>query len=298
MKFDGQLTLLTEGQVWGNEFENQLGVLKKYGPTSELSDLAILMGGFGGITSMIRVPDDKTLKGRVGFDLTQSTDSYGRVVCVNCDGSKGNNEKSLRTGIIRPIIQSSYIFSQVYPSRVSGYNGLEEVEFGEYPQYAPSKEIQEKLESEYSNGRLQLTGGNYTFDIEKSGVCNIGEFIPGTFDEYQYEGKKYIRVSSKEAYMDYLGFDDDCIVTLSNGENGNYENEVWIEVTPVKWLVDTQTQTLVSKVGLLSGIRFDALENRNNIDFSQTDIKAYLDEYMLRDLLQSTTLAQSKGRSI
>ena len=38
------LTLLSEGQIWGNSSENQLEVLRKYGTKAEISDLCVLTG--------------------------------------------------------------------------------------------------------------------------------------------------------------------------------------------------------------------------------------------------------------
>ena len=71
-----------------------------------------------------------------------------------------------------------------------GYNGTEEVEYGEYPQYAADSRMQSILESEYNRG-MNKTGRSYTFDSEKRDDYG---FKPVTYEEYEYQGKRYIRI--------------------------------------------------------------------------------------------------------
>lgn len=279
-----QLTLLTKEQVWDHDYGNQLKVLKKYGTRSAISDLAILTGAYcdaNGIT----VPDDYSLKGRTGFIYTQSLYHDVRDVCiVSTYGTRDCCVPNAYDCVIRPVLQlSSSVFAQITSNRVSGYNGTEEVEYLEYPQYVPDKNIQIWLESEFQNGRLQTTGKNYTFNKPVYyGDDDPRVFQALTHDEYEYNGRKYIRVKAK--------FDlGRSKFQLSNGEeyrNGDY---VWVEVSPVRWLIDDKTKLLVPKIGLLSGIIFCTVqEYRGN--FSTTDMKKYLDEYMSKDLFQNTTL--------
>ena len=280
-----QLTLLTEGQVWGNMYEDQLEVLKKYGTRSAISDLVILTGGYCEDTCTYMVPDDNSLKGRVGWTYTQSSDGDGDIYCVDRRGNRAFEYRYLRTGAVRPILSSSFVFSQIYPNSVMGYNNTKEVEYGEYPQYAPDKITQRKLESEFQNRRLQLTGKNYTFDGTVYNNCSQG-FQATTYDEYKYNGRKYIRVIANSDYRSDR-------FKLSNGEeyrNGDY---VWVEISPVKWLIDDRTKILVSKIGLLSGIRFHSDQTEYDGDFSATEMREYLDKYMSKDLLQNVTLTTS-----
>ena len=281
---DKQLTLLTEGRVWGNDRENQLEVLKRYGTKSAISDLVVLTGGYCEDTCTYMAPDDDTLKGRTGWVYTQSSDGNGDVRGVNKSGNRNNYSRSKRNGAIRPALLSSSVFSQISPNRVRGYNGTEEVEYGEYPQYAPDESTQRRLENEYQSRRLQQTGRNYTFDSTAYSAYSKG-FQAVTYDEYEYNGKKYIRV---KANSDYGG----SYFKLSNGEEYVDGNYVWVEVSPVKWLIDDRTKMLVSKIGLLSGIRFHTDKRDYNGDFSTTDMKEYLDKYMSKDLFQSATLTR------
>ena len=284
MNFDKELTLLSEQEVWGVNGGRQLDVLEKYGTKSAITDLVILTGGYCEDSCSYMAPDDNSLKGRTGWVYTRSSDGDGDVRGVNEDGSRYNTSSSTRAGAVRPALLSSFIFSQISPNRVRGYNGTEEVEYGEYPQYAPDSDVQRRLENEYKNGNLRQTGRNYTFD--KTEYDDYDQYFqPVTYEEYDYNGKRYIRIRANSDYGSNS-------FKLSNGESYRNGDYVWVEVSPVKWLIDDKTQTLVSKRGLLSGIRFHTKDRSYNGDFSTTDMKEYLDKHMLRDLTQTATFTR------
>ena len=284
MNFDKELTLLSEQEVWGVNGGRQLDVLEKYGTKSAITDLVILTGGYCEDSCSYMAPDDNSLKGRTGWVYTRSSDGDGDVRGVSKDGSRSIRYSYLRTGAVRPALLSSFIFSQISPNRVRGYNGTEEVEYGEYPQYAPDSDVQRRLENEYKNGNLRQTGRNYTFD--KTEYDDYDQYFqPVTYEEYDYNGKRYIRIRANSDYGSNS-------FKLSNGESYRNGDYVWVEVSPVKWLIDDKTQTLVSKRGLLSGIRFHTKDRSYNGDFSTTDMKEYLDKHMLRDLTQTATFTR------
>lgn len=282
-----ELTLLTEGQMWGTAHEEQLEVLKKYGTQSAVSDLVVLTGGYclDLDFSWSSIPEDNSLKGRVGWAYTQTLGGRGGILAVHNDGGKCVLNKERRNGAIRPVLLKSSVFSQISQNRLIGYNGTEEIEYGEYPQYAPDANTQKELERVFQKVGLQATGRNYTFDSTAFDDESQG-FQAVTYDEYEYEGRKYIRVKANSDY-------DDSLFQLSNGEkyqNGDY---VWVEVSPVKWLIDDKAKLLVSKIGLLSGIRFHTHRRRYKGNFLKTEMKEYLDKYMLKDLFQKATLTHT-----
>lgn len=284
MNFDKELTLLSEQEVWGVNGGRQLDVLEKYGTRSAITDLVILTGGYCEDSCSYMAPDDNSLKGRTGWVYTRSSAGAGDVRVVNRDGSRSYNCSYKRPGAVRPALLSSFIFSQISPNRVRGYNGTEEVEYGEYPQYAPDSDVQRRLENEYQRGNLRQTGRDYTFD--KTEYDDYSQYFqPVTYEEYDYNGKKYIRIRANSDYGSNS-------FKLSNGESYRNGDYVWVEVSPVKWLVDDKTQTLVSKRGLLAGIRFHTDDKSYNGDFSTTDMKEYLDKHMLRDLTQTATFTR------
>lgn len=284
MNFDKELTLLSEQEVWGVNGGRQLDVLEKYGTRSAITDLVILTGGYCEDSCSYMAPDDNSLKGRTGWVYTRSSDGDGDVGGVDKDGSRYDRYGYVRNGAVRPALLSSFIFSQISPNRVRGYNGTEEVEYGEYPQYAPDSDVQRRLENEYKNGNLRQTGRNYTFD--KTEYDDYDQYFqPVTYEEYDYNGKRYIRIRANSDYGSNS-------FKLSNGESYRNGDYVWVEVSPVKWLIDDKTQTLVSKRGILAGIRFHTKDRSYNGDFSTTDMKEYLDKHMLRDLTQTATFTR------
>ena len=236
------LTLLSEGQIWGNSSENQLEVLRKYGTKAAISDLCVLTGSYLCEDTDYNVSDSRlnNLKGRTSWFWTRSDDNDNDVRAVYENGNRFSNSRYLRSGAVRPALQSSAIYSQISPNKVRGYNDTYEVEYGEYPQYAVDDRMQRILESELNRG-LNKTGRNYTFDSTKYDDYDTG-FKGITYDEYEYQGRKFIRVKANSDF-------DGGRFELSNGIEYRDGDFVWVEVSPVKWLVDDRTGTLISKIG-------------------------------------------------
>lgn len=277
------LTLLSEGQIWGNDKEHQLEVIRKYGTKAAITDLCALTGGYLCGNTNYNIDEDSSLKGRTSWFWTRSDDNDNDVRTVDETGTRGHVLREDRDVAVRPALQSSVIFSQISTNRVRGYNGTEEVEYGEYPQYAADSKMQSILESEYNRG-MNKTGRSYTFDSVEYQDYDIG-FKPVTYEEYEYQGKNYIRIRASS------NFAEDKF-KLSNGVEYRDGDYVWVEVSPVKWLIDDRTGLLVSKVGLVSGIRFLDKNHDYKGDFNKTEMKEYLDRYMIRDLTQSVTFTR------
>lgn len=276
-----ELTLLSKGQIWGNNKERQLDVISKYGTKAAITDLCILTGSY---LCENTIDEDSSLKGRTSWFWTRSDDVNNDVRVVDNYGDRDYSYGCARYAVVRPALQSSVIFSQISPNRVSGYNGTEEVEFGKYPQYAADSRMQSILESEYNKGMMNKTGRSYTFDSVKDYDYNTG-FKPVTYEEYEYQGKEYIRIKANFGFVGYK-------FMLSNGacyRNGDY---VWVEVAPVKWLIDDENNQLISKKGLVSGIRF--LDRKINYygNFNKTEMYEYLNKYMIKDLFQNVNCIQ------
>ena len=273
------LTLLTEVQIWGGSKRQPLEVIQKYGTKAAITDLCILTGGcLCEGEDYYYIAEDKSLTGRTGLFWTKSTDNEDNVRSVTGEGDKCYICVHERDGAIRPVLKLSVIFSQVFQNRVKGYNGTEEVEYGEYPQYAASEIMQNVLELAYSKG-MNKTGRSYTFDSTK---CNefYEEFKPVTYEEYEYQEKKYIRIKANSDFGSEK-------FLLSNGIEYSDDDYVWVEVSPVRWLIDDNTKTLISKKGLVSGIRFLDRYVDYTGAFSRTEMKEYLDKYMYHDLTQT-----------
>ena len=282
-------TLLSEGQIWGNSSEPQLEVIKKYGTQAAITDLCILTGcyfdKFNIADNNYNIAEDNLLPGITGSFWTKAdTGSCNdNIYVVDLIGHRDLSLKSASRKVIRPVLRSSHeIFSQISSKRVKGYNGIEEVEYGEYPQNVASEEMQKILESRYKHKILDKTGRSYTF-----GIANDIKFLLVNYKELEYNSKKYIRVRANSIY------DGKVIFQLSNGIFYRDNNYVWVEVSPVKWLIDDETETLISKKGLVSGVKFLDENIEYKGDFNKTKLKIYLDKYMMHDLFQNTTLFQN-----
>ena len=261
---DRNLTILTAEQA------TNLEVLKKYGLAAAGTDLCLLTDG---LVSDTYIAEDKSLKGRESFFWTRTKARNHNICDVGGTGKIFSSPQHWRGRSIRPVLESSSVYSQLFSHRIKGYNGCEEVEYGEYPQDAVPFRIQTKLEKEFAKG-MKKTGRSYTFDKEYL-ENGDGEFSPITYDEYEYQGKKYIRAKV------YASTYDTIRIKLSNSCNYKTGDYVWIEVSPVKWLIDEETKLLISKRGLVSGIRFCDKDTQFD-DFNETEIKKYLDNYMMK----------------
>ena len=274
------LTLLSEGQIWGNSNESQLEVIRKYGTKAAITDLCVLTGSD---LCKETIAEDRSLTGRFSWFWTRSDDGDNNVCAVHIFGCMGSSYRYGRRCAVRPVLQSSVIFSQISPNRVRGYNGTEEVEYGEYPQNAADSRMQNILESKYNRG-MNKTGRSYTFDSVRYDDFDTG-FKPVTYEEYEYQRKGYIRIKANSVFR------GDKFM-LSNGVEYRDGDYVWVEVSPVKWLIDDRTGILISKKGLVSGIRFHNKRTIYEGDFDRTEMKEYLNRYMFRDLTQTVTFTR------
>lgn len=141
--------------------------------------------------------------------------------------------------------------------------GIEIVELGSFPQNLASDDIQQKLETAYSQKALTPTGKSYTLD---GGNQPTDGFRAQKHNEYEMDGKKYIRVKPKKNFGP-LGI-----------EKGN---PMWVEVSPIRWQVDRKNGILVPDAALISGIR-------------PKDAEKYLSEYFSKEIFQHDTSKQQE----
>ncbi len=243
------------------------------------TDLAILTGAL--IYSHTDSPI-KSIKDVECFLLTKSS-LENRVVVIETNGSENICNPEYRPNVIVPVLElSDNLFKKETKSIKIGHNKFETIKFGEYPQYIADIVIQKSLENKYRNKMLKPTGRTYTFDSKTP--INL-ETYPNKLTkhiEYEFEGKKYIRIKKNVTKK----LNKDFKIELTNGYTVDlYSDEyLWVEVTPVEWLVNRHTNTLISINGLLSGIRFD---NKNyEGDFENTEFYNFLNKHMLPDMLQ------------
>lgn len=201
-------------------------------------------------------------------------------VWLTDDGDRVYGRVFVRGAGNRPALPFSSI-SSIPTNGESGKrarDGVLEVEYGYYPQKAVSRDMQERLERAYRSGSMSKTRNSYTTDSVPYRNYDT-TFQPQTHQEYEYNGKKYVRVEAN-SYFDGGEF------KLSNGESYRDGDNVWVEVSPVKWLVDEKSRMMITEKLIFAGVQFNKESNYHTRNFDRTDIKTFMDRYLSRDLVQ------------
>jgi len=129
----------------------------------------------------------------------------------------------------------------------------------------------------YSN-LLQKTGKTYTINtnsFDKSATSVDFEKL----EEYTYNDKKYVRLKVNANFKSPWTTDK-----LSTGEIFDYGEYVWVEVKPVKWLVDEKEDLAISEKLLFSNIPYETKKNYLR-SFNSTYIKKYIDDYFSKEII-------------
>ena len=268
-------TFLTEEQIFGKE---KLEIFEKYGTKAAITDFSILLGGY---VSNYHTSGEISLKNRTGYWWTYSYVGHGAAYLVSKDGYENWNDVDFRNDGARPAVSFSSI-SAFSSNKVRLINGLFEVEYGEYPQTIVSEAISIKLEKAYQKETIKKTGKEYTTDSVFIEAFS-SKFEARTHTEYKYNGKKYIR------FVGDINCEDEI---LSDGRNIQENNAYWVEVEPIKWLVDEKNDIALSKNILFSGVRY-ADEETYTGDFEKTEMKMFLDTYFAKDIIPSKIISKS-----
>ena len=266
-----KLTLPSYEDLSGKEAFSFIHV---FGKGCLLTDLAILKG--------CKPSDDQ-----YGWYYTKTADENGEIYTVGRhDFSHCSQVSDDRA--IRPIlhIEDRQEFERITAKRrwTSPRGGCMTVEFGEYPQYAPSNETKNELDMAFRLGGLKKTGRFYTFYNLGFDEKNLYGYYPEIHNEYEFQGKKYIKVGA---------------VLHGKNKNGSKYGKgehVWLQVLPVEWLVDEQKMTLFSSYGLLSGVCFGGLCRLERYDgnFENTQMNLFLDKYMSKEMFNGCGRKTSK----
>ena len=278
-----EFTFLTEEQCFGSD---KLNISEKRGTKAAVTDFSILLGAY---VSNYHVDGDSSLEGRTGYYWTKSDDGYNDARVV-FGSSLHYNVVRERRGGARPALPFSSI-DRIPTNGVSGRrarDGILEIEYGYYPQKAVSKDMQTRLEREYSSGRIRKTGNGYTTDSRPYDAYD-DSFLEQRHEEYEYNGKRYVRVEANSYY-------DGNDFTLSNGEDYCDGDSVWVEVAPVKWLVDERAKMMITEKLIFAGVQFNKERNYHTRDFDRTDIKTFMDRYLARDLVQVRGLESAEKK--
>lgn len=264
-----KLDLLTKEQAIGG---SSLEIFKKYGTRAAATDFAILLGG--AVNEMfLYTSDGESIENR-------SADYYIKtkpiVYCdniINYQGLLASRYLLNTDGIIRPIFKCRFTNHYNYYINSSGFL---EIEYGEYPQKEVYGFWREILNKEYSNNNLKETGKNYTVN-SLWGIDASKKFKSQQLTEYYYNGKKFVRIVVPTLYAS----------KVSNSlHTGNYfETSHWVEVQPIKWLIDEKTNIAICKKGIVSNVRYS--KNLDNSNYNDTELKWFIDTCLSKDIIPS-----------
>ena len=214
---------------------------------------------------------------------TRSHTGLSSVYCVEPDYENGSlkdyvitkNPKDRLIGA-RPAISEISIDNILSKGQgvTRAEDGVLEVEYGYYPQKAASKQLQQKLENLYTNGSIEKTKNVYTTDSREQ-YADDERFKPRIHQEYEYDGKRYIR----DEVTNIWG------ARLSNGEEYNNGDNVWLEVMPVKLWIDEKQKVMITEELIFSGVQFDEGKEYKG-DFNETNIKRFMDKHLAKELVQ------------
>lgn len=293
-----QLTFIGQKYLEG---DNKLEIFDKYGLKSAVTDFSILLGiDYGDEYPLYCTGNDNNLEQRTGAWWTkiciepravQSARGFLLpVLKVSRFGEFWDGGLMARNVGARPMV----FYSEVKNNSTTIVNlneNILEIGYGEYPQMVTTKFISFILEKLYCMNKLKETGKIYTTDSVNVNVRRSIEFQPRKHIEYMFNGKKYIR---------FIG-DSNCIgKTLSNGTEIKEGIAYWIEVEPIRWLVDKKQDVAITKKILFSGIQFNNdVGYKTESDFENMDIKKFLDEYFSKEIMTSKLiLPNEKSHSI
>jgi len=196
--------------------------------------------------------------------------------------------------VIYPVISISEVPNFKNLKTNKNEYGITEVEFGFYPQDIADVTIRKKLEIEFNKTLDEYTGKyidsdfretkeSYTFSDTVVRYYQEGKMViePVVHPVYLYKGEKYVRVHNN------------CTCINDKYRQRNY----WVKVMPVKWQVFENEGIIVSKKGLVSGVPFNKKTFLKNTPFEKTLMYKFLNDYMIKDLLQSVDLTKENKAS-
>ena len=274
-----KLTFLTYEQLFG---QNKLDIINKIGVKAAITDFSILLGGH--VSNKHFTNEGKELKNRIGWYWLEHTVEDNDIPVLNVVGEcSSSGILSSRANGARPTLQYSLI-SAVALSKVRKPDGILEIEYGYYPQWAPSHNLQKELEYALKTGTMiQLK--NYIITDSRKRIEHVKEFKQQKHPIYEHKGKQYIRVKANPDIDNFI---------LSNENNYKKGDYVWVEISPVKWLVDEENDIAVSKNILFAGVQFKNDRNYDG-DFSKTDINMFMNTYLIKDLFKCNSIINTNN---
>lgn len=265
-------------------YDDRIEIIKKNGHQCYMTDFAILLGGKAELSVYSTIENGRTMPCSF-LQLTRNMSNNERthVMCIDANGNIHKELAKNKYNSARPMTKYSEISSLATNEKINK-NGILEVEYGEYPQMVAFEDLSKILEENYLRGKLKKTGKIYTTNkqSQKSDWYYDKKFEERKHEEFEYNGKKYIR---------FVIFYESMDKKLSDGRTTKLGKPYWIEVMPIKWLVDKEEDIALSKFALFSGISIEGIE-KNII----SPMRMFLYKYFENDIIPSVTKEKNKGK--
>lgn len=164
-----------------------------------------------------------------------------------------------RSEAMKPLIRSDIIYEEAL-SRSFIEDGKLLCYYGEYPQLIVAKSLQKELNNALKhNKNISLTGEKYT-------LISYGKIVQ--VPVYLYNNKKYVFAPVSVALKNTM---------LSNGIKYSDGDYAWVEVKPVRWIIDEKTKSLLSFYGLVGNV-------------PATHVNYFHDEFLIKEIIRSESI--------
>lgn len=257
-----KLSLLEKKQI--------LEIFKNSNAKASITDFAILLGGY--VSNDSYTIEGYNLMNRAGYYWTQNTNNNEYAYVIDSNGAEDWINTNSRDCGGRPVIPLSQI-SKIASNKTVDQDGNVEIDCFYYPGKVAPVAHQIYLESLYQHNYLLTKDNYYTTDSKKYNDYN-SHFSATSYNEYEHDGKRYIRVKANSCFDRF---------TLSNRETYHNNNFVWVEVNPLKWIIDEKTGIAISKNIIFAGVSF-------------LDINKFMNEYLAKNLEQSINYSSNEKK--
>ena len=273
-----KLTLLTEDQIWES---TALPVIQALGSRVPATDFALIMGAETreSITTPLHAPACAT--------WTISAAARAHVRTVGVLGQAYYFPSNHRSLGVRPVLTPQETV-KIKPESISfiqfpNRDSIAVATYGQYPQTIAPRDIVDKLQNDLYRQKLKLTGHSYTYDPRDLTCFESGPLLKSA-PEYIFEGQTYIRLKSKVQGL----------LQLSDGQK-TFEGKIsWVQVQPVKWLMDP-TGYWVATHALTAGLQFNLQKDYDGV-FNHTDMHRFLNGHMAKELAPHLICSHKKIR--
>ena len=168
---------------------------------------------------------------------------------------------------------------EVLNTKIKDADNINYLYYGTYPQTAVHSAKASEIEWYLNNNWFGMSDNGDI--IEHPGKPNKN-FYPISHKIIIYDNQEYICMRAENIHIEKNA------VKLSNGCIYTKEDNIWIKIEPVKWLIDEDSGLLISDKILFSCISFDLKPYDGN--FENTYIYNYLINYVEKDMFRNTNI--------